>query len=102
VWLNSADDLIASRSDLVKHFPRDELAHAMLSFLDQTRDRICDELETGNAADVWAYALDRTHDANFFQAIQTMLRRQDVTDGARHAAVEYLWNLGSPQAVDAL
>ena len=31
-----------------------------------------------------------------------MLRRQDVNDGARYAAVRYLWNLGSPQAVDAM
>lgn len=102
VWLNSADDLIASRPDLAKHFPRDGLAHAMLSFLDQTKDRISDELETGNAAGVWAYTLDRTQNADFFQSIHSMLRRQDVTDEARHAAVEYLWNLGSLQAIDAL
>ncbi len=83
VWLTSADDLISSRPDLARYFPLDNLAHSMLCFVDQTKDRICDELETGNAAATWAYSVSRTHNPHFFPAIHTMLRRQDVTDNAR-------------------
>ena len=51
-WLTAAVDLIARRPDLAEHFPRHELAESMLQFPDQAKDRIFEELETGNAAGV--------------------------------------------------
>src|SRR5208282_1989801 len=92
-WLTAADDLIAGRPDL---------AVAMVNFFDQTKDRISDELETGDAAADWAYALSKTHDPSLLPAMRAMLRRRDVPDHAKYSAVRYLWNLGSPQAIDAL
>ncbi len=74
----------------------------MLKFRDQTKDRISAELETGDAASDWCYALVRTEDPDFLPAIRQMLHRQDVPDSALGSAVRYLWNLNSPQAVDVL
>ena len=101
-WLTAADDLIAGRPDLSQHFPRHELAVAMVNFFDQTKDRISDELETGEAAADWAYALSKTDDTSLLPAMRAMLRRRDVPDHAKYSAVRCLWNLGSPQAIDAL
>jgi hypothetical protein len=101
-WLLSADDLIAGRPDLAEHFPRHELARAMLQFPDQTKDRIANELATGSAAAIWADALRKRRRPDFLPAMRTMLRRRDVTAHAMYSAVHYLWNLGSPQAIDAL
>jgi HEAT repeat protein len=100
--LIAADDLVAGRSDLAEHFPRDELAESMLHFLDQTKDRIADELETGGAAATWASVLRKSRDSEFLPAIRVMLRRADVTESGKYSAVQYLWNLGTPQAVDTL
>src|SRR5208283_5982783 len=35
-------------------------------------------------------------------AMRAMLRRRDVPDHAKYSAVRCLWNLGSPQAIDAM
>jgi hypothetical protein len=101
-WLASADDLIEARPDLAQHFPRHELAESMLRFPDQAKDRILDALETGQAAAEWIYLLRSTRDPDFLPAVRTMLRRQDVSNLAIYAAVRWLWNLGSPQAIDAM
>ena len=74
----------------------------MRHFPDQAKERISEELATGTAAGVWAYALSHTDDPYFLPAVREMLRRQDVDDYTKYCAVRYLWNLGSPQAIDAL
>jgi hypothetical protein len=101
-WLASADDLVAGRPDLAEHFSRHELTEAMLRFPDQVKDRITAELETGKAAADWAYTLRNSRNPDFLPALCKMLRRSDVSDSAMHSAVQYLWNLGSPQAIDAM
>jgi hypothetical protein len=101
-WLIAADDLVAGRADLAAHFPRHELAESMLKFLDQVKDRIGDELETGGAAATWANALSRIHDPDFVPSVRAMLRRTDLTESDKYSAVQYCWNLGTPQAVDVL
>jgi hypothetical protein len=101
-WLTSADDLIETRPDLAQHFPRDELIESMLRFPDQTKDRVLDALETGKAAADFVYVLRGSRDPAFLPAVRTMLRRQDVSDYAMSFAVRYLWNLGSPPAIDAM
>ena len=74
----------------------------MLRFPDQTKDRILDALETGKAAAACVYVLRGSRDPAFLPAVRTMLRRQDVSDYAMSSAVRYLWNIGSPQAIDAM
>ena len=74
----------------------------MRHFPDQAKERISEELATGNAAGVWAYALSHTDDPYFLPAVRELLRRQDVDDYTRYYAVRYLWNIGSPQAIEAL
>jgi HEAT repeat protein len=73
----------------------------MVSFLDQTKDRISKELETGNAAE-WAYVLSESEDPSLLPAMRAVLHRQDVPDHVKSSAVRYFWILGSPQAIDAL
>ena len=74
----------------------------MLRFPDQTKDRIVEALETGDAAGTWAYVLRTSRDPEFLPAIRAMLRRRDVADDGKYSAVQYLWNVGTPQAVDVL
>ena len=48
------------------------------------------------------YAVRESRDLDFLKAIRTMLRRDDLTADAAYAAVPYLWNLDTPEAVDGL
>ncbi len=101
-WLISAADLIDRRPVLAEHFDRGELVRSLLRYKEQTKDRIAAELETGDAAGAWAYAVRGSGDRSFLGAIRAMLRRDDLTAGAASSGVDYLWNLDSPEAVDVL
>jgi hypothetical protein len=101
-WLIATADQIAERPELAERFPRHELAMSMLNFSDEAKERIISELERGNGAGDWAYALRNTRSPDYLPAMRTMLRRRDLPDYAKHHAVMYLWNLGTPAAIDAM
>jgi hypothetical protein len=101
-WLISAADLIERRSVLAEHFDRSALARSMLQFKKQTRDRIIAELEKGDPAGVWTYAIQDSGDPTFIKVIRSMFHRNGLNAGAVHSAVRYLWNVDAPEAVDGL
>ena len=101
-WLTAAVDLIADRRDLSEHFEQSDLARSMLKFREETRDRIASELASGTAPAAWAYALEKNNDPYFIPAVQKLFERKDVPIHAMHSGVQYLWNVGTPEAIGAL
>jgi hypothetical protein len=101
-WLTLALDLIARRPDLAEHFDQSELARAMLKFAEQTKARIAAELETGRAAATWAYVLQDIRDPFFIPAVRKLFERKGVPSYAMYHGVQYLWNVGSPEALGVL
>ena len=101
-WLTAAVDLIAARRDLSEHFEQSDLARSMLKFKEQTRDRIASELASGKAPAAWAYALQKNSDPYFIPAVQKLFERKDVPIYAMHSGVQYLWNVGTPEAIGVL
>ena len=99
-WLTAAVDLIAARRDLSEHFEHSDLARSMLKFKEQTRDRIASELATGKDPAAWAYVLQENSDPFFIPAVRRLFRRKDVPAHAMYSGVLYLWNVGTPEAVE--
>jgi hypothetical protein len=101
-WLTAAVDLIAGRRDLSEHFDQSDLARSMLKFREQTRDRIASELVTGKAPAAWAYVLQKNSDPYFVPAVRKLFERKDAPVHAMYSGVLYLWNAGTPEAIDGL
>ncbi len=101
-WLTVAVDLIAERPDLSQHFEREDLARSMLKFKEQTRERIATELATGSDPAAWAYVVKESRDPYFVPAIRALCPRKDVPAHAAYYGFLYLWNVGTPAAVDGL
>ena len=101
-WLITAVDLIVGRPDLSAHFDQSELAHSMLKFKEQTRDRIATELTTGNHPAAWVHALQKSRDPYFVPAVHSLFQRKDVPTYVFYYGVLYLWNVGSPDATGVL
>ena len=101
-WLTAAVDLIAERPDLSQHFDRNNLAHSMLKFKEQTRERIATELATGSDPAAWAYVVKESRTPYFVPAIRALCQRKDAPAHAAYCGFLYLWNVGTPAAIDGL
>lgn len=101
-WLALAADLIAERPELSRSFKQDRLIASLLKFEPATQDRIAAAIESGKSADQWAHALKGSRNPYYVPAIRAMLRRDDLTSGGMSAAIRYLANVDSPQALAGL
>jgi hypothetical protein len=97
--LAEAVKLLENRDDLRGRYSASELLAAVLRYGDQAHDLLDQRIRRGDAATL--YALESSRDEHYLPAIRTLLDAEPDAD-IWDSAVDYLWNIDSPAAVDLL
>jgi len=101
-WLTKADKIINKRQVLRENFGDSGLAAALLEFKEQATEVILDQIESGDNLGVWLNAIGESKDPTFLVVVRERIARGGETAWEMQKAVEYFWNLDSPESVNAL
>lgn len=99
-WLSKAVEYFDSHPEVGDVFDQSLLATALLAHGDATRDIIADQIR--NCRLPYIYQIKETRNPYFLAAIGDMMRNPQATSWMFQKGVDYLWNLGSPEAKSLL
>jgi len=102
VWLIDAAKFLVDHPELDALFDQDSLAESLLQNEKETHDFFASQIEHGNYAYVRALETDGRERESYLPAVRKMLLAADTTPGTGYQGVNYLWNVGSPEALEIL
>jgi hypothetical protein len=73
-----------------------------VQYEEKTRELVASQIAGGNFAYIRSFKLDDYYDPYYVPAVQKMLLNPDATAWTAHQGVTYLWNVGTPEALDVL
>lgn len=88
--------------EIAEVFVQLPLVEALMNYDSKTRDAISSQISQGNYAYVRALKLNAAKTPHYVTAVREMVLLPDTDAWTAWQGVRYLWNVGSPEAVDVL